>query len=77
MDGHVTVRFQEFERYDIECDAMVITFMATTNLGSYWCETELGGAKSLRERRNEFKEAAIDMIQREVAPCELSFSNEA
>jgi hypothetical protein len=73
MAGVVTVRFHEHENYDVNRDERVIIFIATTDKGSYFCEVVDNGAKSIREARKEFKDAAIDLIQSGQPPCELTF----
>jgi hypothetical protein len=73
MAGIVTVRFHEHERYDITTDQRVITFIATTDRGSYFCEMVVDGPKSIRDARREFKDAALDLIQSGDDPCELTF----
>lgn len=76
MPQPITVRFSEHQSYDIVRDCFMVRMMATTAQGTYYADTPLEGAKSLRERRSEFKDAVVDMIQQDKPPCELLFDDE-
>lgn len=65
----ITVRFQESQRYDINADAEVIQFLATTDKGSYWTELQVEGPRSLRRDRERFKERALEYIRAGANPC--------
>lgn len=65
----ITVRFQESERYDINQDAYVARFMATTAKGSFWTEVLIEGPRSLRRDRQRFKEQAVEIIRAGADPC--------
>lgn len=67
----ITVRFNECTRYDINIDSDVMLFMATTNKGSYYVEVPIEGALKLRENRQQFKDKAVELIQRGVNPCQV------
>lgn len=72
----VAVRFSEHTRYDIQRDAEVVLMMASTNQGSYWTEIPLGSGRSMRMRRNEFKEGVVECIRKGQPPCQLEFTDE-
>ena len=72
---NITVRFSESERYDIQQDAPVVQFLATTERGSFHSEAFVDGAKTLREMRKLFKMRAIDCLQRSVPPCHISLED--
>lgn len=66
--NRITVRFSEHDRYDIAIDADVKTFVATTTNGSYWTEFPADGPRTIREKRQQFKTACVEAIQRGEAP---------
>lgn len=63
MTNRVIVRFSEIDRYDIFQDADVTMFLATTEKGSYYHEFASEGV-SIRDKREKFKAACIEAIQR-------------
>jgi hypothetical protein len=66
------VRFCEQSRYDPCVDAHVVRFMAITGTGTYNGETAThGSARTLREKRKEFKEYVIECMQNNIAPHEV------
>lgn len=67
----ITVRFSQRERYDINTDADVVTFMATTDKGSYYSEFPMNGAASVRSNKEKFKALAVEAIQRGENPREI------
>lgn len=72
MTQRITVRFSEHDRYDIMRDADVKLFVATTNNGSFFHEFPVDGARSIREKRQQFKAACVEAIQRGEAPREIT-----
>jgi hypothetical protein len=75
MAGHLTVRFQESQRYDITADAEIIQFLATTEKGSYWTELIVEGPRSLRRDRERFKERAVEYIRAGANPCFIALED--
>ena len=73
MSDKLTVRFQEYERYDIKCDQEMVTLMAVTPRGSFIAEVAAEPRKKLRERRKEFQEYVIDEMVLGHDPHEVSF----
>lgn len=72
MAGNViTVRYSEFQRYDISKDAEVIRFMATTVNGSYWAEVPIDGSSGMRRDREAFKSKVVELVRQGLYPCEV------
>jgi len=67
----LTIRFQEYQMYDISKDCDVVTLMATTGKGSYHACVSVKDSKSLREKRMLFRERAIEALKAGVNPCEV------
>ena len=76
MPSQVTVRFEEFERYDPMTDTERVRFMAITNVGTYHAEVEMYGARSRRKNRERFKQRSIEMIRDGFAPCEVEMRDQ-
>lgn len=74
ISQRVTVRFEEFERYDPMSDRSVIRFMAITNFGTYHAEVPMYEGRSKRVNRERFKQRAIQMIQDGIDPHEISMT---
>lgn len=74
MNQEITVRFEEFERYDPMTDSERVRFMAITNFGTYHAEVALYEGLSRRKQRERFKQRAIGAIEAGVMPCELSMT---
>ena len=70
----ITVRFEEFERYDPMDDQQKVRFMCITSFGTYHAELPMYGAKSLRKMRESFKQRALDAIRSGVGPHEMSMT---
>lgn len=80
MDA-VTLRFEEFQRYDITLDCEVVTLMGITNMGTYTgtvqvLENEPG---KLRAHRRMFQEGVLKAIEEGVPPHDIywDFSDDA
>jgi hypothetical protein len=69
--ARVLIRFLETERYDIRRDCPVIRFMAMGEKGTFHCEVEIEGPRSLRRDRQAFKEKVSEYIRAGAAPCEV------
>jgi len=76
MPSKVTVRFEEFERYDPMTDTERVRFMAITNVGTYHAEIERYGAQSLRKNRERFQHRAIEYIRDGFSPCEIEMRDQ-
>ena len=72
MTERITVRFEEFERYDPQTDTECVRFMAITNLGTYHAEVPLHGPRSKRRDRERFRDRAIECIRAGMLPSELN-----
>lgn len=68
MAARVIVRFSEQRNYDINYDADVVRFMATTSSGSFWADVMLEGERGLRKDREAFKNTVVELIQAGAAP---------
>ena len=64
----ITVRFDEWERYDPVTDTERVRFMAVTNFGTYHAEVEIGGAKSVRFMRERFRDMALECMSLGLLP---------
>ena len=78
MSEPITLRFDEFQRYDIQHDAEVVTFMAITNVGTYngtvqVTENEPGKLRAFRE---QFKTYVFQCIENGVPPHEASMDDD-
>ena len=72
----ITVRFEEYERYDPMRDAETVCFMAITNIGTYHAEIERFGPRSLRKNRERFQARAVECIKDGMVPCEIEMRDQ-
>lgn len=72
MAGSLVVRFNEATRYDITQDREVILFTAATNTGTYHAEVPLLTTRHLRDKRNEFKDKVITLMEAGATPQEVA-----
>ncbi len=75
MTETLTVRFLEYERYDIERDSQVVRFMAMTNDGSYTSEVPVVSPKDIRESREAFKQYVLQAMALGQPPHEVYISD--
>ena len=75
MDGRLTVRFSEYQGYDINEDCEVGEFMATTGTGSYWARVLLENPKDLSTARKRFRERTLECMQNRIEPCEINLES--
>ena len=68
---NITVRFQEFEWYNVFEDEDWVRFTATMDKGSYFSEVPRGTYKDFRENRDKFKAKVMDYLVNAVDPCEV------
>ena len=66
------VRFNEYQRYDIQQDCEVVRFMGVTDGGTFHTEVPMRSTRQLRETRNNFKERVIELMQDGREPCEVT-----
>lgn len=71
----VTVRFHEFEWYNVNEDEDWVRFTATVSKGSYFAEVPRGTFKDFRENRDKFKAKVIDYLSSAVDPCEVQLED--
>ena len=71
MDA-VTVRFDEWTRYDPQTDRDVVCLLGITGKGSFHVEVEATPSK-LREYRKLFKEYVVEALEHGTEPGEVSF----
>ncbi len=67
--SNIVARFVETERYDIQLDCDVVQFTAVTDKGSFHCEVPIEGPRSLRRKRELFKERAAEYMMAGANPC--------
>ena len=68
-----TVRFDEWQHYDIQRDAVMITLEAITNVGTYHTTVALTEAADLRSKRESFKQYALQCMSLGKEPHEAEF----
>lgn len=66
-----TVRFQEFERYDVNRDANVVRFMGVTGRGTFHAELACAGPAERREKRKAFESRVIELMENGEPPQEV------
>ena len=71
----VTLRWQDYHYYDVECDENVIRLMAITNIGTWWTEL-VEGMRGNVARRRAFKEAVIRRIEAGETPEYVDLNEE-
>jgi hypothetical protein len=71
MDA-LTVRFDEWTRYDPQTDCEVVCLLGITGKGSFHIEVE-AEPSSLRAKRKLFKDYVIQALEDGVQPGEVSF----
>ena len=65
------VRFQEWQRYSMDIDDEVCTFMAHSTNGSWYSTVTVGSAQDMRENREAFKTYVLGALQAGLTPCEV------
>lgn len=71
MTDAITVRFDEWTRYDPETDREVVCLLGITGKGTFHLEVE-AEPKSLRAKRKLFHEYVVEALEEGVSPCEVS-----
>ena len=70
-ESHITVRFEEVERYDPVLDEERLQLMAITNIGTYYADVPLYGAVSKRRNRERFHLRVMETIESGAMPGEI------
>lgn len=71
-----TVRFAEFQYYDIMRDAEVVKFEAISSIGTWSAELVVTTASKLREAREKFRQDVLALMQEGELPQELTFDGD-
>jgi len=71
MTETLTVRFVEYERYSIELDCREMTYMAMTDVGSYFCHMPYETPKDIREGRKAFQDHVLACMAEGIPPKEV------
>jgi hypothetical protein len=69
----LTLRFQEWNRYDPDVDAEVVMLQGITGKGTFTAQFVKRTSADLRQKRHDFREYVQDAMQNDVAPHEVSF----
>ena len=69
----LTVRFSESESYDINQDAEVVMYMATTGIGTFFATGPVD--KDQVKRRKLFKEKVLELMESNELPGEIEFAD--
>lgn len=67
----LAIRFQETECYSPVIDDYETTFMAISNVGTWFARTVAGEGSTLREKRKLFKAFVEQAVQKGRGPCEV------
>ena len=77
MDGvtqTLSVRFQEWERYDIERDCQVVQFQCVTDVGTWAADYPVISERELRVKRKAFETTVLGMMANGTQPHEVELS---
>jgi hypothetical protein len=66
-----TVRFQEFERYDVQRDVMVVCFMGVTGRGTFHAQLACDRPSERREKRKAFESKVVELMESGEPPQEV------
>ena len=70
-----TVRFSEFESYDINDDCEKVMYMATTSTGSFFATAPID--KDQVKRKKQFKEKVLELMGQGLEPGEIQFEDDS
>ena len=73
MDA-ITVRFDEWTRYDPQTDREVVCLLGITGKGTFHVEVE-AEASNLRAKRKLFKDYVVEALEEGLEPGEVSFGD--
>ena len=76
MTNAVTLRMEEWHRYDIDSDQQVVRLLGITGVGTFTAEFGVGSSQELREKRKSFREYVLECMDKGIAPHEVSMEEE-
>jgi hypothetical protein len=74
MNDHLTPRFEEWHRYDIQIDEQVVRLLGITGTGTYSGEFAAESAADLRDKRKRFREYVLECLDKGVEPHEVDIA---
>lgn len=72
MTETLTIRFHEYEWYDVAQDHELVRLMATTSVGTWHATVPLTTSAELREDREAFKTYVLQSMTLGNPPCEVT-----
>jgi hypothetical protein len=72
----MTLRFEDWYRYDIENDRQVVRLLGITGTGTFSAEIEIKDAPHMREMRKRFRDYVIECMAQGVGPHEIEMEDE-
>lgn len=75
MPDALTVRFDEWTRYDPQIDQEVVCMLAFTGRGTFTCEVEREGLSALRAKRKLFKDYVTHALEEGVPATRLDYDD--
>lgn len=73
MPDALTVRWDEWTRYDPQIDAEVVCLLAFTGRGTFNCEVERGSLSELLSKRKLFREYVVHAMEEGRLPSRVEF----
>jgi hypothetical protein len=70
----LTLRFEEWHRYDIQIDEPVIRLLGITGAGTYTGECSYHNAADLRDKRQRFREYVLECMDKGLEPHEVDIA---
>jgi hypothetical protein len=74
MTDAVTLRMEEWHRYDPISDEQVIRLLAITGTGTFSGEWSSQSAEDLRDKRKRFREYVTECIEKGISPHEVDLA---
>jgi hypothetical protein len=74
MTDALTLRFEEWHRYDPLIDEQVTRLLGITGTGTYTGEFSSQSAADLRDKRKRFREYVIESMDKGIAPHEVDIA---
>lgn len=71
MTETFTARFEEYEYYDPLSDSESVRLMCITNIGTWYADVAIEGAKTLRAKREAFKQYVFSALSSGSIPGEV------
>jgi hypothetical protein len=72
----MTLRFEDWYRYDIENDRQVVRLLGITGKGTYSAEFGTRDAAHMREQRKRFKDYVLECMADGIDPHEVEMEDE-